>query len=67
MLGFGNSSEARMQNWGWILSWLPLLFIVAFWVYFMRIVARRSEKQSMHMEKVERLLERIAAAVEKGA
>ena len=60
-----------MQSW-WsaLVSWIPVIVLVGFWVYFMRKLkaSRQPElaaRSFQHMERVEALLERIAVAVEK--
>jgi ATP-dependent Zn protease len=55
--------------WNFIVSWIPLLLILGFWVFFMRTMkASRygalTERSFQHMDRVEALLERIAASVE---
>ena len=55
--------------WNVVISWLPFLIIVGFWVYFMRKTkASRygalTERSFQHMERVEALLERIATSLD---
>jgi ATP-dependent Zn protease len=55
--------------WSFIVSWIPLLLVLGFWVFFMKY-SRASrygaliDRSFQHMDRVEVLLERIAAAVE---
>ncbi len=59
-----------MQEWASaILSWIPVLLLIWFWIYFLRKTAisrhrRLVERNFEHMDRVEALLERIAKAVE---
>jgi ATP-dependent Zn protease len=58
--------------WRVIMSWLPFIVIIGFWIFFMfqmknnKTVLRQRqlvERSFEHMERVEVLLERIAVAV----
>jgi len=60
-----------MQNlWGVVITWAPLLLILAFWVFFMsRMKVSRQgelvERNFQHMDRVEKLLERILEELER--
>jgi ATP-dependent Zn protease len=56
--------------WNMFISWLPFILLILFWVYFMRKMktSRQGElieRNFLHMERVEALLERIANGLEK--
>jgi ATP-dependent Zn protease len=56
--------------WRAVISWVPFLLLIGFWVYFMKkLKASRQpelvERTFQHMERVEAMLERIVVAVEK--
>ena len=54
-----------MQNvWGVVITWAPLLLILAVWVFFMKKLkfSRQGElieRNLQHMDRVEKLLENI--------
>jgi ATP-dependent Zn protease len=57
--------------WNLFISWSPFLLLIAFWIYFMkRFRSSRHqelvERNFVHMDRVEALLERIAKAQERG-
>ena len=60
-----------MEAWrNFVVTWIPLLLILAFWVFFMwKTKASRhgalTERSFEHMERVEALLERIATSLER--
>lgn len=60
-----------MQNlWGVVITWAPLLLILAFWAFFMtRMKLSRQgelvERNFQHMDRVEKLLERILEELER--
>jgi len=60
-----------MEAWvSFIVSWVPLLIVVGFWVFFMRKMkpsryGALTERSFEHMERVEALLERIATSLER--
>jgi ATP-dependent Zn protease len=52
-----------------LISWLPFLLLIAFWVYFMKrgLMKKQGQYLDRHLELMEqqqRLLERIATALE---
>lgn len=56
--------------WNAIVSWIPFLLLIAFWVFFMkRMKTSRQgeliERSFDHMARVEALLERIATSLER--
>jgi len=62
-----NGSETTWGNMVW--SWLPVLVVIGFWIYFMRRMptgkqAAYLDRQQQYMAKSEELLERIAVALE---
>jgi ATP-dependent Zn protease len=59
-----------MRTWtDFLVSWLPMLFFIGVWWYFMRNPFWKQtdyyERRHRHMEKIEELLGRIATALEK--
>ncbi|HKR02012.1 MAG TPA: hypothetical protein VJT09_15130 [Pyrinomonadaceae bacterium] len=72
MMGAEGYIEGRpKQNYWWtaLLSWLPFLLLIGFWaLLFNRIGAKRNreymERATLHMNRMENLLERIAQSVE---
>ena len=56
--------------WNFAVSWIPLLLVLAFWVFFMKY-SRASrygaliDRSFQHMDRVEALLERIATSLER--
>jgi len=52
-----------------LIAWLPIVVLVGLWLFFMgRIGASRQRERAelvQHVERVESLLERIAAALER--
>jgi ATP-dependent Zn protease len=59
--------------WNMLISWAPYVLLVGFWVFFVYIMKRGGtkaqreyiERHKLHMERLEGVLERIAAALEK--
>jgi len=65
-----DSRRLSMQTW-WnvFISWVPFLLLLAFWFYFMKKMktsrqGQLLERSFQHMERVEALLERIAASLD---
>lgn len=65
--------EQSKKTTGWWLymatSWLPIVLLVGFWAWLLKRTGLRRQREYMnmgakHMQTVEELLERIAAAVE---
>jgi len=63
--------EYETHTWlSTLISWLPLLFLIAFWIIFWRKAgfggrqAKYMERSQAFMERQEQLLERIAVALE---
>jgi hypothetical protein len=59
-----------MRTWNLLLSWLPFILLLLFWLYFMNKMktsrqAELIERSFQHMDRVEALLERIATNTEK--
>jgi ATP-dependent Zn protease len=59
-----------MQWWNALISWLPFLLLIAFWVFFMKKmrVSRQGDlidRSFEHQARVEALLERIAVSLER--
>jgi ATP-dependent Zn protease len=59
-----------MRTWNLLLSWVPFILLLVFWFYFMKKMktsrhAELIERSFQHMDRVEALLERIAANAEK--
>jgi ATP-dependent Zn protease len=53
-----------------LISWFPMLLLVAVWIYFMKKKGVQwqssgGEEMNRHLEKIEQSLERIAKALEK--
>jgi len=51
------------------MNWAPIILVIGFWVFFMRRVdepqRRLMERSVQFMDRSEKLLERIVAALEK--
>jgi ATP-dependent Zn protease len=62
----------QSQTAAWVnmlISWMPFIILIAFWVYFMKrgVVAKQAkymERNTVLMEQQQQLLERIATALE---
>jgi len=60
------------QTAAWVnmlISWMPFLILIGFWVYFMKrgIMSKQAkymERNTLLMEQQQKLLERIAMALE---
>jgi ATP-dependent Zn protease len=60
------------QTAAWVnmlISWLPFILLIAFWVYFMKrgVMSKQAEymaRNTILMEQQQKLLERIATALE---
>ncbi len=53
-----------------LISWGPMLLLIAVWIYFVRRLQGKGKSWSLqetnqHLEKIEQSLERIARALEK--
>ena len=59
-----------MQWWNALISWVPFLLLIVFWIFFVKKmrVTRQGElidRTFEHQDRVVALLERIAVAVER--
>lgn len=59
-----------MQWWNALISWLPFLLLIVFWVFFMKKMRVSRHGQLIdstieHQERVVALLERIAVSLER--
>jgi ATP-dependent Zn protease len=59
--------------WNLVIGWAPFLLLIGFWLFFLYFMRRGGtkfqreyvERHKLHMERLEGVLERIAAALEK--
>jgi len=64
------TEDTSLNNWlSAVVSWVPFLALIAFWVYFLKKMktsrqAALVERSFQHMERVETLLEGIAARLD---
>ena len=75
MLSFaiGPMVEDQVPSWGNIaVSAAPFVLLILFWLFFMRAMKKGGlqqrdlqERQRVHMERIEQLLERAVAALER--
>lgn len=64
----GKTASAWIMDF--LISWVaPLIILLALWTFFFKRIgfSKHMDREKAHMEKVEKLLERIAAAVEQKA
>jgi hypothetical protein len=57
------------SGWNVFVSWVPFIVLLGFWFYFMKTMKTSRQGQLIdrnfeHMERVEKLLERIASSLE---
>jgi ATP-dependent Zn protease len=55
--------------WNAIISWVPFILLIGFWLYFMKKMRTSRQGQLIdrsfeHMDRVEALLQRIATALD---
>jgi ATP-dependent Zn protease len=70
-LANGTAGEAPCW-WNMLVSWAPFVLLILFWVFFMRAAKKGAstqrdlqERQRLHMERIEALLERAVSALER--